>query len=48
MEYSNTTTKTIKPIDEMIYAQPSEVYHIRYPDIDIRVKVKTSGNVTIG
>jgi hypothetical protein len=48
MEYSNTTTKTIKPIDEMIYVQPSEVYHIRYPDIDIRVKVKTSGNVTIG
>lgn len=48
MEYSNTATKTIKPIDEMIYAQPSEVYHIRYPDIDIRVKVKTSGNVTIG
>ena len=48
MEYSNTTTKAIKPIDEMIYAQPSEVYHIRYPDIDIRVKVKTSGNVTIG
>jgi tRNA A37 threonylcarbamoyladenosine synthetase subunit TsaC/SUA5/YrdC len=46
MEYSNPETKLIGPIDDTIFAQPSQVYQIRYPNKDIRVSVKNFQSVT--
>jgi hypothetical protein len=48
MPYSNTSSRTIAAIDETIFAEPNEIYHIRYPEKDIRVKVKTNNGLTIG
>jgi hypothetical protein len=46
MEYSNPETKEIAPVDDTIFAQPSQVYQIRYPNKDIRVSVKNFQSVT--
>ena len=46
MEYSNLETKEIAPVDDTIFAQPSQVYQIRYPNKDIRVSVKNFQSVT--
>jgi phage-related baseplate assembly protein len=48
MAYSNATDRIIAPIDETLYAQPNEIYHIRYPEKDIRVATKTNNGATIG
>lgn len=39
-KYEDSTTKQIKLIDDVIYAQPTEFYQIRYPNTDIGVRVK--------
>jgi hypothetical protein len=46
MAYSNEETKQIEPVDDTIFAQPSQVYQIRYPNKDIRVSVKNFQSVT--
>jgi hypothetical protein len=46
MEYSNPETREIGPIDDTIFAQPSQVYQVRYPTKDIRVSVKNFQSVT--
>ena len=46
MEYSDPVTKEIGPIDDTIFAQPSQVYQIRYPSKDIRVSVKNFQSIT--
>jgi len=46
MVYSNPETKLIGPVDDTIFAQPSQVYQIRYPNKDIRVSVKNFQSVT--
>jgi hypothetical protein len=46
MEYANVETKLILPVDDTIFAQPSQVYQIRYPNKDIRVSVKNFQSVT--
>ena len=46
MEYSNAETKAIGPVDDTIFAQPNQVYQIRYPNKDIRVSVKNFQTVT--
>lgn len=46
MEYSNPETKLIGPVDDTIFAQPSQVYQIRYPNRDIRVSVKNFQSIT--
>jgi hypothetical protein len=46
MAYSNPETKLIGPIDDTIFAQPSQVYQIRYPNKDIRVSVKNFQSIT--
>jgi hypothetical protein len=46
MEYSDLETKEIAPVDNTIFAQPSQVYQIRYPNKDIRVSVKNFQSVT--
>lgn len=46
--YSNSTTKEIGLIDGVIFAQPNQVYQIRFPQKDIVVKVKNFVATTIG
>ena len=46
MEYSDDETKQIAPVDDTIFAQPSQVYQIRYPNKDIKVSVKNFQSVT--
>ena len=43
--YSNTDTKQIQLIDDTIFAQPNQVYQIRFPDNDIKVRAKSLKNV---
>lgn len=38
--YSNTTTKEIQVIEDTIYAQPNQIFNVRFADKDIRVSVK--------
>jgi hypothetical protein len=46
MEYADPATKKIQPIDDTIFAEPSQVYQVRYPAKDIRVSVKNFQSVT--
>lgn len=46
MEYSDPVTREIGPVDDTIFAQPSQVYQIRYPNKDIRVSVKNFQSIT--
>ena len=46
MEYSDPALKMIAPVDDTIFAQPSQVYQIRYPNKDIRVSVKNFQSIT--
>lgn len=46
MEYSDPELKLIGPVDDTIFAQPSQVYQIRYPSKDIRVSVKNFQSIT--
>jgi hypothetical protein len=46
MQYLDDETKQIKTVDDTIFAQPSQVYQIRYPEKDIRVSVKNFQSVT--
>jgi hypothetical protein len=46
MEYSDPELKLIAPVDDTIFAQPSQVYQIRYPGKDIRVSVKNFQSIT--
>lgn len=39
-KYEDSTTKEIKLIDDVIYAQPTEFYQIRYSNTDIGIRVK--------
>jgi hypothetical protein len=38
--YSDNVTKQIQLIDETIYAQPNQIYQVRYPNKDIKVRIK--------
>jgi hypothetical protein len=46
MEYSDPETKKIQPVDDTIFAQPSQVYQVRYPQKDIKISVKNFQSVT--
>ena len=46
MVYLDPETKQIKPVDDTIFAEPSQIYQIRYPNKDIRVSVKNFQSVT--
>jgi hypothetical protein len=45
MAYKDPLTKQIQPVDDTIFAQPNQVYQIRYPQKDITVRVKNFQNV---
>lgn len=38
--YLDSTTRQIELIDETIFAEPTQIYQVRYPGRDIRVRVK--------
>jgi hypothetical protein len=38
--YSDSTTRQIELIDETIFAEPTQIYQVRYPGRDVRVRVK--------
>jgi hypothetical protein len=46
MEYANPETREIQPVDDTLFAQPSQVYQVRYPSKDIRVSVKNFQSTT--
>jgi hypothetical protein len=46
MRYSNEETKQIEPIDDTLFAQPNQMYQIRYPGKDIKVSVKNFQTVS--
>ena len=46
MLYEDPETKQIQPVDNTIFAQPSQVYQIRYPAKDIKVPVKNFQSTT--
>jgi len=43
--YSDPENKQIGLIDETIFAQPSQIYQVRYPEKDIKVRVKQQRDV---
>ena len=43
--YSDSETKEIQLIDDTIFAQPNQVYQIRFPELDIKVRAKSLKNV---
>ena len=46
MAYADPETKKIRPVDDTIFAEPSQIYQIRYPNKDIKVSVKNFQSVT--
>jgi len=46
MEYSDPETKEIGPVDDTIFAQPNQIYQIRFPNKDIKVSVKNFQTIT--
>lgn len=43
--YSNNSTKQIELIDDTIFAEPTQIYDVRYPNKDIRIIVKNLSTV---
>jgi hypothetical protein len=43
--YSDPTTKQILLVDDTIFAQPNQIYQIRFPQRDIKVRVKNLSTV---
>ena len=43
--YSDKSTKRIELVDDTIFAEPSQVYQIRFPEKDVKVRVKNLKNV---
>jgi hypothetical protein len=48
MSYKDKTTKEIDVVDGTIFALPNQIYQIRFPNKDIRVRVKNFQTVSIG
>ena len=44
-QYLDSTTKQIKLIDDIIFAQPNQIYQVRFPQRDIKVRVKKLSGV---
>jgi hypothetical protein len=44
--YKNATTKEILQSDRTIYMKSNQIYQIRFPNVDIKVRTKTSGTTT--
>lgn len=46
MPYSDPEQKIIQSVDDTLFAQPNQVYQVRYPQKDIKVRVKNFQNVS--
>jgi hypothetical protein len=46
MSYLDPETRQIRPVDDTLFAEPNQIYQIRYPGKDIRVSVKNFQSVT--
>ena len=46
--YIDNTTKQIELIDETIYAEPDQIYQVRFATKDIKVRVKNLSTVDFG
>ena len=42
--YSDTSTKQIDLVDDTIFAEPNQIYQVRYPNTDIQIRVKNLSN----
>ena len=40
MSYSDSATKQIATVDDTIFAEPSQIYQVRFPNVDITVQIK--------
>lgn len=47
MSYSDPVTRQIKPVDNTLFALPNQIYQVRYPNKDIRVRVKNFRGVQV-
>jgi len=45
-KYSNEATKQIELIDDTIFAEPNQIYQIRFPNKNIKVRVKDLKNIS--
>jgi hypothetical protein len=45
-KYKDTQTKEIQQLDNTIYMKSNQIYQIRFPNKDIKVRVKTLGTTT--
>jgi hypothetical protein len=46
MAYSDPELRIIQPVDDTIFAEPNQIYQVRYPQKDIVVRVKNLQNVS--
>lgn len=46
MPYSDVEQKIIRSVDDTLFAQPNQVYQVRFPQKDIKVRVKNFQNVS--
>lgn len=44
--YADNTTKEISQSDSTIYMKSNQIYQVRYPNTDIRIRVKTNASTT--
>lgn len=44
-KYLDSSTKQIDLVDDIIYAEPNQIYQIRFPEKDIKVKIKNLSTV---
>jgi len=46
MRYADAELKIIQPVDDTLFAQPNQSYQVRFPQKDIKIKVKNFQNVS--
>jgi hypothetical protein len=44
--YANSVTKEIQQYDSTIYMKSNQIFQIRFPNIDVKIRVKTLGTTT--
>jgi hypothetical protein len=47
MLYADEETRKIQPVDDTLFAEPNQVYQVRFPTKDIRVSVKNYQTTTL-
>jgi len=47
MPYSNSETKKISLVDNTIFAEPNQIYQIRFPNRDITVRTKNYQSIIL-